>query len=107
MTEIIELAETTGVARGFNRPTERSDPVTEYDGSPFSHSESLQWDAALKRARSEGASQRIAFEILLKLANGVTLELKDTQWINGHKTKFTEAVKASRLATGRVSPGGF
>jgi hypothetical protein len=56
MTNLIALAETLGVKRGFYERRVKSKPVKEYDGSPFSDDEGRTWGAALQRARCEGAS---------------------------------------------------
>jgi hypothetical protein len=99
MTNLITHAENLGVERGFYWPGQTSYPVKEFEKSRITGSERLEWTKAIKRARSQGASQRMAYEILRKLAHGVTLGPKDEKWKNDYKHKFADALEAYRSTT--------
>jgi hypothetical protein len=103
-TRLKAAGEDFGVKQGFyeKRDRRRETVLLKFEGSPVTASEKTVWRAALERVREEGTSQRTTYEILVKLAEGATLGLKDQKWINGHKSRFANALKGYESTTWNV-----
>jgi hypothetical protein len=78
-THLKAAAEVLGVKQGFYRIKQWLKLVLEFERSPITARERPVWREVLQRVTSEGNTQKTTYEILKKLAEGVTLGLKDKE----------------------------